>query len=395
MSKIGRNDRCPCGSGKKYKKCHGGSVFIPFAPAPQPQIRVTKVETGPIPPEMARKLAEQQRKDEEFTRQFGHVRPPVATEVNGYKLVVAGGGLIWQRADQAKYFTDILLTFYQNVFGREWTEVEYAKPRGERHPVVELRYKALSYVNKLERTEDGVYVPQITGPMQAYLSFAYDLWIVNDTARLDKRLVERLKNQDQFHGARHELFAEATCIRAGFDIEHEDEADGSTRHAEFTATHRITKQKVSVEAKSKHRPGVMGQPGLRQNDGEYSMPVGNLLNDAIDKKPPHPLVVFLDLNLPSQTAEPLLSMDPPHPLVHKTMDRIRKRNGGKDPISLLVTTNHPEHYLNDEEFATSHQILTLLTNVSDTPDIMRETLQSIHTAAMMYGKIPQRFEEKG
>ena len=22
-SKVGRNDPCPCGSGKKYKKCHG------------------------------------------------------------------------------------------------------------------------------------------------------------------------------------------------------------------------------------------------------------------------------------------------------------------------------------------------------------------------------------
>jgi len=22
--KIGRNEPCPCGSGKKYKKCHGG-----------------------------------------------------------------------------------------------------------------------------------------------------------------------------------------------------------------------------------------------------------------------------------------------------------------------------------------------------------------------------------
>jgi len=23
MTKIGRNDPCPCGSGKKYKRCHG------------------------------------------------------------------------------------------------------------------------------------------------------------------------------------------------------------------------------------------------------------------------------------------------------------------------------------------------------------------------------------
>jgi preprotein translocase subunit SecA len=24
-AKVGRNDPCPCGSGKKYKKCHGSS----------------------------------------------------------------------------------------------------------------------------------------------------------------------------------------------------------------------------------------------------------------------------------------------------------------------------------------------------------------------------------
>jgi preprotein translocase subunit SecA len=23
LKKVGRNDPCPCGSGKKYKKCHG------------------------------------------------------------------------------------------------------------------------------------------------------------------------------------------------------------------------------------------------------------------------------------------------------------------------------------------------------------------------------------
>jgi uncharacterized protein YecA (UPF0149 family) len=24
--KVGRNDPCPCGSGKKYKKCHGAEA---------------------------------------------------------------------------------------------------------------------------------------------------------------------------------------------------------------------------------------------------------------------------------------------------------------------------------------------------------------------------------
>ena len=29
MSKVGRNDPCPCGSGKKYKKCCGASAKAP------------------------------------------------------------------------------------------------------------------------------------------------------------------------------------------------------------------------------------------------------------------------------------------------------------------------------------------------------------------------------
>jgi preprotein translocase subunit SecA len=24
--KVGRNDQCPCGSGKKYKRCHGAAA---------------------------------------------------------------------------------------------------------------------------------------------------------------------------------------------------------------------------------------------------------------------------------------------------------------------------------------------------------------------------------
>jgi hypothetical protein len=34
MSKIGRNDPCPCGSGRKYKQCHGGAAANDEAPEP-------------------------------------------------------------------------------------------------------------------------------------------------------------------------------------------------------------------------------------------------------------------------------------------------------------------------------------------------------------------------
>jgi preprotein translocase subunit SecA len=41
--KVGRNDPCPCGSGKKYKRCHGAAGPPPRGPAPgdRPQAPTT------------------------------------------------------------------------------------------------------------------------------------------------------------------------------------------------------------------------------------------------------------------------------------------------------------------------------------------------------------------
>lgn len=36
MAKVGRNDPCPCGSGKKFKKCHGArkQAAVKLPPGP-------------------------------------------------------------------------------------------------------------------------------------------------------------------------------------------------------------------------------------------------------------------------------------------------------------------------------------------------------------------------
>lgn len=402
MAKIGRNDPCTCGSGKKYKKCHGSSL-LPVVPtvatAAQKQSKPLFTVRELLPHEMTQELkrmqAELQRPraaDPSFTHQFGHVRPPISMDYSGYKFVVAGNKVVYQPKEQAQFFTDILLTFVQNTFGKEWVQAEVAKPRGTRHPVFEARYKALTYMNAQPRDAQGRYKAQMTGPMLGYFTFAYDLFTVQDNGRLDARLIERLKNCDQFQGARHELFAEATCLRAGFAIEHEDETDGSTRHAEFTATHVNTGQKVSVEAKSKHRPGVLGFPGALEPEGQHNLNVGQLLNDAIRKDTAHPLVVFLDLNLPWATASKLLDRRiPPHRVIQGTLDRMRRRYSGRDPINLVVVTNHPEHYSADEEAAPSHQILSIQTQVPVKPVARPNALMAIHYAADKYGRIPQFF----
>jgi hypothetical protein len=299
MSKVGRNDPCPCGNGKKFKKCHGSGLSTIPAPlyAPrqtsEPPFTFRKLQSHEITPELEELQKQAIPLNNTFTRQFGRIRPPISAEYQGFRLVAVGNKVIYKRKERAQFFTGILLTLMQNEFGKEWFEAEVAKPRGSRHPVFEARTRAMDVMNAQPKDANGAYKVQMTGPMLGYFTFAYDLFIVADNGRLDQRLLERLKNCDQYQGARHELFAEATCLRAGFTIEHEDETDGATRHAEFTAVHKTTGQMVSVEAKSKHRPGVLGYPGELQGDGEHNLKVGQLLNDAIRKNTPILWLCFL------------------------------------------------------------------------------------------------------
>lgn len=352
---------------------------------------IRELKPGQVPSDVYEMVTKRQEEDRVYVRQFGYARAPVTGVFQGFRFIAIRGELYYAPENESRYFTDILLRLIQWVFGREWWESELAKPHGQRHQAFEWRAKAMIFMQRQPRTADGIYVATMTGPMLAYYTFAYDLFVVKDNGRLDARLLERLKRPNEFQGARHELFAEATCIRAGFDIEHENEADGSTRHAEFTAVHRATGQKVSVEAKSKHRPGIYGQPGEREPVGSHYLPVHRLLKDAIAKNAPHPLVVFLELNLPWVIAESLLSMTPPHPLLHKTLDRLRVTEKRLDPISLLVATNHPEIYAPDEEPPNTRQLLSVIPQHPLKPAAHPVALQYIHHAAQISTNIPQNF----
>lgn len=46
---IGRNTQCPCGSGKKFKRCHLGQTFVaPLSGIPDDAMAVVHVETGEL-----------------------------------------------------------------------------------------------------------------------------------------------------------------------------------------------------------------------------------------------------------------------------------------------------------------------------------------------------------
>ena len=182
--------------------------------------------------------------------------------------------------------------------------------------------------------------------------------------------------------------AEATCLRAGYSVEHENEKDPNSRHAEFTATHIQSGQIISVEAKSKHRPGVLGQPGERENSTEVNLRFGYLLNDAVAKQATHPLVVFLDMNMPFETARRFLSPPTPHPFILKTLNQMRKQHGGMDPITQLIITNHPNHYTKDHEIPNRAHMMGQISLCPLKPARI-DALMAITHATNLYGNIPQ------
>jgi SEC-C motif-containing protein len=394
--KIGRNDPCPCGSGKKYKKCHGSSLNSLSAPQTRTpgarQFSIPELPKDTVPQEillkMTGRIQEHDRQEQERARRYGLVRPEIAADFNGYKFVAIGGTLLYMPADRCRFLTDVLLAYVPTLFGKEWFDQEIANTPEQRHPVMQWRIDGINYMNAQPRLPDGSYGAIPTGPLLAYITFAYDLYVVAHNARLDSMLVDRLKQKDQFQGARHELFAEATCLRAGFKIEHENERDRSRRHAEFTATHLASGQTISVEAKSKHRPGVLGQSGIREPNNDMNLRFGYLLNDAVAKNPLHPLVVFMDMNMPFETADRLLSRRPPHPFILKTLNRMRKEHGGKDPISLLMMTNHPGHYVAGHELPPHAHILGQISQMPLKPARL-EALLAIVQATQLYGNVPQ------
>jgi len=337
----------------------------------------------------AQHFAQRQRAQEEWTARYGHVRPTISTDNWGKKIVAIGNRI--EASERWEFVPDFLLDYVPHVFGRDWWDAEVSKPEPDRHPVFQWRTaccrqkQAAGPGHRVAVRPDGMSL--------AYLSFAFNLFAIEDNSRLDDSLLQRLKRPEQFQGALHELFAEATCLRAGFRIEKEDENDRATRHAEFTAAHKATGEMFSVEAKSKHRAGVLGQAGTPHPHGKLKLQFGHLINDAVAKNPKHPLVIFLDTNLPFSSAHHVYGGDPAVPSRYITglCNRIRDEHGGNYPFAMLVLTNTPSHYGLPQEQPSPNHVHAMMTEPPGTS--RRKALQALYDAVPLHGSIPNEFPD--
>ncbi|WEJ09302.1 hypothetical protein [Sinorhizobium prairiense] len=155
--------------------------------------------------------------------------------------------------------------------------------------------------------------------MEAFIHVAWDIFTLADNAKMQEVLTKRLKNTRQYQGARYELFIAASLIRAGFNVEFEDESDLHSTHCEFNAVSRSTKRAYSVEAKSRHRG--------RSEDGKAG--TYRLLQKALSKAAANERIIFIDVNLKHDTKASF--QEPWHREVMQTLTEIEERQKPSTP----------------------------------------------------------------
>ncbi|HEM7803750.1 TPA: SEC-C domain-containing protein [Burkholderia cenocepacia] len=318
--KVGRNERCPCGSGKKYKRCHGQA---------QPATSASTIDQVMQRGRLMLDRIKAQEKQREQQQGFG--RPFISIEHNGKRFVAVGRKLMY--SDKWKTVHDFLGHYLPGVLGAEWGNAELAKPLDERHPIARW-YHYVCLLQQATIKEVGkVHSAPMTGAAEAWFQLAYDLYSLEHNAELQKKLINRIKHPEMFQGARYETFVAATMIRAGFDIEFEDEDDRESSHVEFTATCRKSGRKYSVEAKRRN---------VEAGGGSFRL--GRLLQRALRKTAKHPRIVFIGIDF-IDAQEETNQGDMPKLLAKALSDlrgfEGRSCNGQPLPPAYIFVTNRP------------------------------------------------------
>ncbi len=73
------------------------------------------------------------------------------------------------------------------------------------------------------------------------------------------------------------------------------------------------------------------------------------------------------------------------------MDAVRKDHGGIDPYNVLVFSNHPQHYSEDDSIAPGNHWVAIISQQARVPVYQLDALQDLCTAVSLYGNVPTHF----
>jgi len=292
------------------------------------------------------KLKEVEAEIAQREKQQGLGKPIISVDFQGQRIVAVGAKLY--HSPNWKTFHDFLREYVFMVLGKDWLDDQQKKTFLEKHQILRWHDKALNEARNAKKGKNGIAFGAMTGAQRAFLNLAYNLYLIShhsDPAIASKVLdsfVGRLKSArtDDFIGKLFETYASAAFLKAGFEIEYENEKDGSDSHVEFTATYPETGRKFAVEVKA--RNSLIGIDG--PNDEVKRLRVAQKLTKALRKSTEHERIVFIEVNIPDVVGE-----DYSGTWVEAAIKQVNVAENFLDgsgklyPPAYVVVTNHAFH----------------------------------------------------
>lgn len=286
------------------------------------------------------RLKLERKEASELTRQImqGHGKPIVSFLHRDYRCVAVKDKIYYSK--KWLTFVDFLFDFLVGTLTKEWLHNEEQKDPEDRHPILSWFYKTRDFTVAQRSKSGGELVSGVPiGATRALIGLAYDFYLCAHNWELPDSLVKRVRSKENFEGALYEAFVIGTFSKAGFELEFEEESKGFRKHCEFTATHKQTGRKLSVEAKAVKNLNTDTRPA--------KMKIHRKLRGALDKDTAHDRVVFIELCQADKTVIDGLPV-----WAHSAVSEIRSIEQSAPaelPSAYLFLSNRPfVHELDDE-----------------------------------------------
>ncbi len=389
MTKIGRNDQCPCNSGRKYKKCHllsGG--FLLGIPS------ITKMEltaeTERIRQEIEAQQIERRKKLEQLGVFIDYVIP---IHFKGNK-VWALGSRLYPRRPAKETFHEFIVYVLKEELGRDWWMEQMKLPEEKQHFIYRCFMKHYDWQEKNQVPENKHgegWRAKPDGYSRALISLSFDVCSLIHAVHLPEIFLKKLREYTGYQSVRYEIAMAALFARMGYKIQFFDEKfagqKNQPRHCEFIATQPGTKEEIAIEVKSKERSGVLHKEGEFNKEKELRSSVSRLYRHALKQKPSgKPFIIFIDMNLPlSPGAHPndILWVK----LITKMRDAATFSTKESSPQNAIIFTNYSYHYGTDRETGSGEWLMEKSGNPEFpilSPDFGEKFLAVINR----YGNVP-------
>jgi len=324
VNKIGRNEQCPCGSGKKFKKCHGSFETMKEAP---PGLQAAAAEA----------YRRHQAKEAVRQRQQGFGKPIITAELKGSRIVCVANRVMW--SNKWRFFPDFLLAYLKETLGHAWGD---ANRSSLDHPVFRWLERLTSHP---ARVPDGPVVAQETGYITGVFGLGYALYLLAHHDQVLPDMVAKLRDPKTFRPTMYEAVVGAAFAVAGFKIETGEAARGSVSKPEFWVT-SPSQQRYAVEAKLKVSWKATCDPDNAEFAAELRQWIRDRFYEAARKGLPNPIYWF-ELSIPAPL--PPEAWTKIHDLIVANLREAETMTVAGQTVSpayIFVTNN--SHFVNDD-----------------------------------------------